>query len=98
MKNSAKKDTEWVVGTDDVGQTTLKWNPDSTAQEGTSDPFERTYDFLRRLDVDGLSLERESTPPRTSDPYNSKGFKGRRARIEAVATKEATAIKAPDKR
>ena len=85
-----KKDTEWVVGTDEIGQATLKWNPDPSAQEGTTDPFERTYDFLRRLDHDGLSLERERTPPRTSDPYNSKGFKGRRTRIEAAATKAAT--------
>ena len=79
-----KKDTEWIVGTNDAGEATLTWNPDPKAQEGTSDPFERTYDFLRRLDVDGLSLEeRARTPPRTSDPYNSTGFNGKRTRARA---------------
>ncbi|HEY7672897.1 MAG TPA: hypothetical protein VIC71_11820 [Gammaproteobacteria bacterium] len=82
MKTATKKNSEWVVGTDDVGQATLKWSVDPAQQQAESDPFERTYDFLRRLDVDGLSLERERTPPRTSDPYNSTGFKGRRTRVK----------------
>ena len=76
-----KKNSEWVVGTNDVGQATLKWNVDPDQAETESDPFERTHDFLARLDAD-LSLERERTPPRTSDPYNSGGFNGRRARVK----------------
>ena len=76
-----KKDPEWVVGTNDVGQATLKWNLDPAHREAEADPFERTHDFLRRLDAD-LSLERDRTPPRSSDPYNSTGFSGRRARIK----------------
>lgn len=83
-----KKGSEWVVGTNDVGQATLNWkhDPDERHAE-SSDPFERTHDFLRDLEVEGLSIERETTPPRTTDPYNSKGFKGRRERIEAACTK-----------
>ena len=76
-----KKNSEWVVGTNDLGQATLRWNPDPNHREAESDPYERTYDFLCRLDVDGMSLERERTP-RTCDPYNSTGFNGRRARAK----------------
>jgi hypothetical protein len=76
-----KKNSEWVVGTNDVGQATLKWNLDPADQEAEIDPFERTHDFLCRLDAD-LSLERDRAPPRTSDPYNSTGFNGRRARVK----------------
>ena len=86
-----KKGSEWVVGTDDVGQATLNWKHDATEQQAeSSDPFERTYDFLRDLEVEGMSIERERTPARTCDPYNSTGFKGRRARIAAVSTKAAS--------
>ena len=90
MKNTAKKDSDWVVGTDDVGQATLKWNPAPNQTAPESDPFERTYDFLRRLEVDGMTIEGDQKSPRTCDPYNSKGFKGRRTRIEAANTKAAT--------
>lgn len=76
-----KKNTDWVVGTNDVGQATLQWNVDPYQGDAEADPFERTHDFLCRLDTD-LSLEREPTPPRTSDPYNSTGFNGRRARVK----------------
>jgi hypothetical protein len=75
-----EKNSEWVIGTNDVGQATLRWNVDPARGETESDPFERTHDFLTRLDAD-LSLERERAPPRTSDPYNSTGFNGRRTRI-----------------
>jgi hypothetical protein len=78
---AVKKNSEWVVGTNDVGQATLMWSVDPAAREAEGDPFERTHDFLCRLDAD-LSLERDSAPPRTSDPYNSTGFNGRRARVK----------------
>jgi hypothetical protein len=77
---AVKKNPEWVVSTNDVGQATLMWNLDPSHQEAEGDPLERTHDFLCRLDAD-LSLERDSAPPRTSDPYNSKGFTGRRSRV-----------------
>jgi hypothetical protein len=76
-----KKNSEWVVATNDAGHATLLWNLDPADGEAEADPFERTHDFLGRLDAD-LSLEREGAPPRTSDPYNSTGFKGRRARVK----------------
>jgi hypothetical protein len=78
---TAKKNSEWVVGTNDVGQTTLMWNLGPAHGETEGDPLERTHDFLCRLDAD-LSLERDRAPPRTSDPYNSTGFNGRRARVK----------------
>ena len=90
MTARKNKSSEWVVGTNDVGQATLNWKHDPSDRQGKSDPFERTHDFLRDLEVDGMSVELERTPARTSDPYNSTGFKGRRARIEAAATKAAS--------
>jgi hypothetical protein len=81
VKTAKKKDSEWVVGTDDVGQATLQWSFDPDPKDAETDPFERTHDFLRRLDAD-LSLEGDKAPPRTSDPYNSTGFKGRRSRVK----------------
>jgi hypothetical protein len=82
---AVKKNSKWVVGKNDVGQATLMWNVDPAHSEAEGDPFERTHDFLCRLDAD-LSLERDKAPPRTSDPYNSAGFKGRRARIKRRAS------------
>jgi hypothetical protein len=76
-----KKDSDWVVGTNDVGHATLKWSLDPAHREAEADPFERTHDFLCRLDAD-LSLEGDRAPPRTSDPYNSTGFNGRRTRVK----------------
>jgi hypothetical protein len=76
-----KKNSDWVVGTNDLGQATLKWqispkNADTTA----SDPYERTYDFLGRLDA-GLSLQREPAPKKPScDPYNSGAYDVRSVR------------------
>jgi hypothetical protein len=69
-----KKDSDWVVGTDEVGQAVLKWKvggDGGVETEPESGPLDRTYDFLRRLEVDGLSLEKDEAPARAYDPYNS---------------------------
>jgi hypothetical protein len=87
-----KKNSNWVVGTNDAGEATLSWNLNPTHGETEADPFERTHDFLCRLDTD-LSLERDRVPPRTSDPYNSTGFNGRRSRVKRKPTSSLTAKK-----
>jgi hypothetical protein len=76
-----KKDSDWVVGTNDIGQATLKWKVGPPGTDNTaSDPYERTYDFLRRLDT-GLSLQREPAPKKAScDPYNSGAYDVRSVR------------------
>jgi hypothetical protein len=86
-----KKNSNWVVGTNDVGEATLMWSLDPTHEETEADPFERTHDFLCRLDAD-LSLERDRIP-RTSDPYNSSGFNGQRTRVKRKRTSSHTAKK-----
>ena len=57
MTARKNKGSEWVVGTNDVGQATLNWKHDASDRQAESDPFERTHDFLRDLEVDGMSVE-----------------------------------------
>jgi len=67
-----KKNTTWTISTDEVGQRVLRWRVASTGGggEASADPFERTYDFLRRLDVTALRLEEEAAPA-AFDPYDT---------------------------
>jgi len=67
-----KKKTNWKIGTDDVGQRVLRWDVgrDSMDRED-ADPLAQTYNFLKRLELAGLSLADESAPPEEYDPYNT---------------------------
>lgn len=73
-----KKNAHWVVGTDEVGQPTLQWAVGGELIDIDTpdpDPLARTYNFLRRLDVDGLALAEDKATDDTSyDPYNTGTF------------------------
>lgn len=69
-----KKKTNWAVGTDEVGRSILKWSVGH--EEGTVesvDPLAQTYNFLKRLDVAGLTLEDDGQADEY-DPYNTGAY------------------------
>ncbi len=65
---------DWVVGQDDTGRAVLEWKLDAPRRrDDAADPSERTYDFLKRLELPGLELEEEArrgSYTRGCNPYD----------------------------
>jgi len=65
---------DWVVGQDDTGRAVLEWKLGShRARDDGAEPAERTYDFLKRLEIPGLELEedaRRGSYKRGCNPYD----------------------------
>lgn len=71
---------DWVVGRDEIGHSVLEWKVDHRAtMRQESDPLEKTYDFLKRLDVPDLALEKEELES-GRNPYDTGIFKPTRGK------------------
>jgi hypothetical protein len=69
---------DWVVGRDEICHSVLEWKVDYRAtKRQETDPLEKTYDFLKRLDVPDLALEEEN-PESGRNPYDTGIFKAPR--------------------
>ena len=74
MERRKKPRKEWVVSKDDVGRSVLEWKVDPMrAKRMESDPCERTYDFLNRLDHPDLALEEEGPGANSARDFNPYG-------------------------
>jgi hypothetical protein len=72
MERRARPRRDWVIGKDDTGRAVLEWKIGSAHTDpGALDACARTYDFLERLDVPGLTLEDEPLGPGDAvNPYD----------------------------
>jgi len=73
MQNQNKTSC-WHVGEDDVGRPVLQWDADTQnlreAGQESDDPLANTFNFLKRLELPDLGLERDVDDKR-HDPYDS---------------------------
>jgi hypothetical protein len=65
---------DWAVGQDDTGRAVLEWKAAArSAVDRELDSGERTFDFLKRLEIPGLELEedaRRGSYTRGCNPYD----------------------------